>query len=289
MSEEMQIQAQKLEKQMKVLRQKLERSENNRSILEDVKDASQRLLKKVNSEVEEARATIERQNKELITLYAELGIEKQKSEDLLLNILPAKIADELKATGRVEAVYFESVTVIFTDIVGFTQMSKMLDEKRLVESLDECFCTFDEIIKKRGLEKIKTIGDSYMCAGGLPEANTTHPFDAVMAAVEIQEAVAERKRKKAGVGEFYWDIRLGIHTGPVTAGVVGKNKFAYDIWGTTVNTASRMESSGAAGRVNISGATYELVKDRFITEPRGKVQAKNMGEIEMYFVNGIKI
>lgn len=288
MSEETDLNIIKLEKQIKVIRQKLERSETNRAILEDVKDANQKLLKRVNTEVEEARATIERQNEELVKLYAELEIEKQKSENLLLNILPAKIAGELKAAGKVTAVYFESATVLFTDIVGFTKMSKLLDEKQLVEALDDCFCAFDEIIGKRGLEKIKTIGDSYMCAGGLPERNSTHPFDAVMAALEMQEAVSERKLKAAVKGKFYWDIRLGMHTGPVIAGVVGKNKFAYDIWGTTVNTASRMESSGEAGRVNISGATYELVKDRFITEPRGKVQAKNMGEIEMYFVNGIK-
>ncbi|MBK8949820.1 MAG: adenylate/guanylate cyclase domain-containing protein [Flavobacteriales bacterium] len=178
------------------------------------------------------------------------------------------------------------VTVLFTDFKGFTAMSETLSPQELVRDLNECFSAFDRITEKYGIEKIKTIGDAYMAAGGLPTPNTTHATDAIKAAFEMRDFIAEGKARKVAGGLPYFEIRIGVHTGPVVAGIVGVKKFQYDIWGDTVNTASRMESSGEVGQVNISEATYALVKDAtgLSFTPRGKVQAKGKGEMEMYFV-----
>jgi class 3 adenylate cyclase/tetratricopeptide (TPR) repeat protein len=211
---------------------------------------------------------------------------KKQSEELLLNILPEEVAKELKAKGRAEAQLMDEVTVLFTDFKGFTQLSEKLSPKELVAEINECFSAFDHIMQKYGVEKIKTIGDAYMAAGGLPIANTTHANDVVLAAIDIQQFMHEHKAKKEAAGELFFEIRIGVHTGPVVAGIVGVKKFAYDIWGDTVNTASRMESSGEVGKVNISGTTYALVKDKFTCTHRGKVTAKGKGEIDMYFVEG---
>ncbi len=213
--------------------------------------------------------------------------EKLRSEELLLNILPLKVAEELKNKGSADAQLIDEVTVLFTDFKGFTQLSEKLTPKELVAEINECFSAFDHIMEKHGVEKIKTIGDAYMAAGGLPTANTTHAEDVVNAALEIQTFMQEHKAKKIAAHELFFEIRIGVHTGPVVAGIVGIKKFAYDIWGDTVNTASRMESSGEVGKVNISGTTYALVKDKFTCVHRGKVQAKGKGEIDMYFVSKI--
>ncbi len=210
--------------------------------------------------------------------------ERKKSDELLLNILPAQVAEELKAKGSTEAKMIDEVTVLFTDFKGFTQLSEKLTPKALVAEINECFSAFDHIMQKYSVEKIKTIGDSYMAAGGLPTANKTHPEDVVSAALEIQQYMAAHKAKKEAAGALYFEIRIGIHSGPVVAGIVGVKKFQYDIWGDTVNTASRMESSGEVGKVNISGTTYELVKDKFSCEYRGEIEAKHKGMLKMYFV-----
>lgn len=210
--------------------------------------------------------------------------EKDKSDELLLNILPAETAEELKASGRSEARHFDLVTVLFTDFKGFTQKAEQLTATELVNEIDLCFKTFDRIISNHHIEKIKTIGDAYMCAGGLPVANTTNPVDTVRAALEIRDFMDALKEQRIRENRPYFEIRIGVHTGPVIAGIVGDKKFAYDIWGDTVNIASRMESSGEVRKVNISGATYELVKEHFICTYRGKVDAKNKGAVDMYFV-----
>lgn len=214
----------------------------------------------------------------------ELRLEKQKSDDLLLNILPEEVANELKEKGSADAKQFEMVTVMFTDFKGFTQISEKLSPSQLVEEIHICFKAFDAIIAKHNIEKIKTIGDAYMCAGGLPVSNETHAIDVVKAAIEIRQFMQEHVAQKKLANQEVFEIRIGIHTGPVVAGIVGIRKFAYDIWGDTVNIASRLESSGEAGKINISGGTYEYVKDKFVCTHRGKIEAKNKGQIDMYFV-----
>jgi len=214
--------------------------------------------------------------------------EKKRSDDLLLNILPEETAEELKEKGSATPRFYPRVSVLFTDFKGFTKIAEKLTPEELVEELNECFIAFDRIIDKHNLEKIKTIGDAYMCAGGIPVPNDHNPFDVVKAALEIKEFMESLRKEREAKGQDFWELRIGVHTGPVIAGVVGKNKFAYDIWGDAVNTASRMESSGVPGEVNISGATYEIIKDHFDCKHRGKIAAKNKGEIDMYLVNGMK-
>jgi class 3 adenylate cyclase len=213
-----------------------------------------------------------------------LDTAKKKSEDLLLNILPYETAEELKIHGKAKAKRFDEVTVMFTDFKDFTQISEKLSAEDLVDKINFYFSEFDRIITKYGIEKIKIIGDSYMCVGGLPVNNSTHAYDVVNAALELQAFMAEQKSKRMARNESFFELRIGIHTGPVIAGIVGLKKFAYDIWGDTVNTASRMENTGETDKVNISGSTYERIKDRFTCTYRGKVKAKHKGEIDMYFV-----
>ena len=214
-----------------------------------------------------------------------LDTQKGEIEGLLLNILPADVAQELQRDGVAKPRFFDSISVLFTDFKSFTIIADALSPQEVVSELNSCFIAFDDIMEKYGLEKIKTIGDSYMCAGGFAPNDTTHPFRIVKASQEIQKFVEERNQNRSEKGLEPWEIRIGIHTGPVVAGVVGKKKYAYDIWGSTVNIASRMESNGAPGQVNISADTYELVKDKFTCNYRGKIYAKNVGEVDMYFVS----
>jgi len=213
--------------------------------------------------------------------------EKNRSEKLLHNILPEETALELKQNGKVQAKKFDSVTVLFTDFKGFTHFAKDLSPEALVNSVDYYFSKFDEIMKKYGMEKIKTIGDAYMCAGGLPVVTEDHAIKMVYAAMEVLDFIEETK-KATNKNITHFDVRIGINTGPVVAGVVGIHKFAYDIWGDTVNVASRMESLSKPGRINISENTYKLVKGHFICKYRGEIEAKNRGFMKMYFVNDIK-
>lgn len=217
-----------------------------------------------------------------------LQSEFEKSEKLLLNILPASVADELKIKGHAEPELFPSATVLFTDFVGFTRIAENLSPHELVAELGNCFSYFDAVTQRFGLEKLKTIGDAYMAAGGVPIANHVHAIDCALAALEIQAFMDRVKKTKEQNGMAYWELRLGMHTGTLVAGVVGDKKFAYDVWGDTVNTASRMESSGEPGRINISEATYQQVRFLFDCEPRGRIEAKNKGEIHMYFLYRIR-
>jgi class 3 adenylate cyclase len=213
--------------------------------------------------------------------------EKKRSDNLLLNILPSAIAQELKTRNKVAARKYDQATVMFTDFIGFTNVAERLSPEMLVEELDFCFSNFDTIISKYRIEKIKTVGDAYICASGLSDMNAS-PSDMVKAALEIQDFLQHIKAERLSQGLPYFEARVGIHTGPVVAGVVGKNKFAYDIWGDTVNTAARMEEACEPGRVNVSEDTHWLAKYEFEWQDRGRVAAKNKGHMNMYYVTAVK-
>jgi adenylate cyclase len=223
-------------------------------------------------------------NVELKNALDSLSLEQKRSQTLLLNILPEEVAEELKENGRAEAKHYDQVSVMFIDIKDFTQTSELLSPVELVKELDNLFRGFDDIIDHHKLEKIKTIGDAYMCAGGIPIVEDDHPKRIVKASLEMLQYAQKLKDERDKSGRPAFAIRIGIHTGPVVAGIVGSRKFAYDIWGDTVNTASRIESAGEAGKVNISQATYELIKDDFICQYRGKLPMKHKADSEMYFV-----
>ncbi|MCH2034311.1 MAG: tetratricopeptide repeat protein [Tenacibaculum sp.] len=220
---------------------------------------------------------------------ARLQVEKDRSEHLLHNILPEEVADELKENGFVKAQDFEKASILFTDFKSFTQTASLLSPQELVEEINQCFKAFDEIMGKYSLEKIKTIGDAYMAAGGLPKPDSNAVKKMILAALEMQDFIKLRKVKNRQKNKPAFDMRVGIHVGPIVAGIVGVKKFQYDIWGDTVNTASRMESNGEIEKVNISSATYELVKqDKDLEfEYRGAIEVKGKGALEMYFVDKV--
>lgn len=221
-----------------------------------------------------------------------LDKQNDEIESLLLNILPLETAKELQKDGHATPRYYDRASVLFSDFKDFTKIAEGLKPHELIAELNSFFNAFDDIIEKYHLEKIKTIGDAYMCAGGIPTANDTHPLRIAKAGLEMQEHMRMKNKQRTKQGMQTWELRVGIHTGPIVAGVVGKKKYAYDIWGDTVNIASRMESNGEVGKVNVSAATYELVKDHFTSTYRGKIEAKNKGLIDMYFLekeNGVSL
>jgi class 3 adenylate cyclase len=240
---------------------------------------SKKKLEMQNRQILEQKAIIEKRQKEL-------SAEKAKTDRLLLNILPRPVAEELKATGKVMPRPYKHVSVLFSDFKGFTSIASRMPAPKMIHELEVCFSAFDKIIHKYKLEKIKTIGDGYMCAGGVPIANNSNPQDTVWAAMEMIDFMRKRKEEKILKNEPFFEIRIGINTGPVIAGIVGEKKFAYDIWGDTVNLASRLETSGKEWKINISENTYRHVKDHFFFTYRGKIDAKNKGEVDMYFVDG---
>ncbi len=261
--------------QVKVLSERtLEQEREKKLMLENRKEE---LEKEVALRTEEVIA----QKQEIEHQHEELKKEKKKSDDLLLNILPEEIAEELKERGSSEAKFFDHVTVLFTDFVDFTKAGEQMTPRELVSELDTCFKAFDEIISIYNIEKIKTIGDAYLAVCGVPANDPEHAIKVVRAALGIRDFMASRKKQ---LGHKTFDVRIGIHSGSVVAGIVGVKKFAYDIWGDTVNTAARMEQSSEKGKINISQVTYELIKDQFECSYRGEIEAKNKGALSMYFV-----
>ena len=214
-----------------------------------------------------------------------LDKQKMQIENLLLNILPQEVAHELQSTGKSTPRNYESVTVLFTDFKSFTAHAEKMSPDDVVKELNTCFMAFDEIIERHNLEKIKTIGDAYMCAGGIPTPGEGHVFRMVKASLEIQEFIFKNNERRKEENLPPWEIRIGINVGPVVAGVVGKKKYAYDIWGSAVNIASRMESNGMPGQINISSSVYEVIKEKYACIYRGKIYAKNVGDIDMYFID----
>jgi class 3 adenylate cyclase len=247
---------------------------NNKKLIQELQEHNEQLEEKVRLRTQE----IERQ-KELIQAA------KVQSDNLLLNILPDEIAEELKRFGKSYARKHDQVSVLFSDIKGFTSIAEKLTPVKLVTQLDEIFGAFDNITAKYGMEKIKTIGDAYMCACGLPQAVGDNAVKAVQAGLDMQHYIREFGLANKIQDLPIFEIRIGIHTGPLVAGVVGLKKFAYDIWGDAVNLASQMEQHSEAGKVNISGETYSLVKNHFKCTYRGKVEAKSKGQVDMYFVD----
>jgi adenylate cyclase len=229
---------------------------------------------------------IVKNNKQLTVQKSKLSEEKLKSEELLLNILPEEVSNELKDRGATTAKHFDEVTVLFTDFVNFTGAGERMGTEKLVDELHTCFKAFDDITVKYNIEKIKTIGDAYLAVCGLPVQDPAHAEKVIQAAIEIRKFMQDRK---ATMGDDTFEIRIGVHSGPVVAGIVGVRKFAYDIWGDTVNTAARMEQRSEASKINISQTTYELVKDKFTCTYRGEIEAKNKGMMKMYFVEGATI
>ena len=213
---------------------------------------------------------------------------RERSDTLLRSTFPAPIAEELKTDGRVQPRYHQSVTVLFADFKGFTRLTESLDPARLVAQLNQYFARFDEIAEGNRLETLKTVGDAYMCAGGLPEPNRTHAVDACLAASQMQKFVRDANRQRERLRLAPWELRIGVNSGPLIAGVVGTRRLTYDIWGNAVNVAQRLEEAGEPGRVNISASTLHQVAALFETAPRGTVEVKHMGAIDMYFLERIR-
>lgn len=253
-------------------------------------ETMRRLAHQVVAQLELRRSLAQRDQalEELETARAELEEQKTRSDQLLLNILPGAIAEELKESQQVAPKYCDLATVLFTDFEDFTGLAERMEPKALVDQLDQYFSALDEIAERHRLEMLKTIGDSYMCVGGLPEMNRTHAVDACLAALEMQAYMARANQQREKMRLPRWELRIGLHTGPVMAGVVGRRKFSYDVWGDAVNVAARMTSAGEPGRVNVSDSVFQRVKGLFDLEERGSIEAKNKGLLEMSFLTGIK-
>jgi class 3 adenylate cyclase len=253
-------------------------------------ETMRRLARQVMSQLELRRSLAERDQalEELEAARSEMEEQKAKSDKLLLNILPAAIAEELKESNRVAAKYCDLATILFTDFEDFTRLAEQTVPKALVDELDQHFSALDEIAENHHLEMLKTIGDSYMCVGGLPDPNRTHVVDACLAALEMQDYMEKVNQQREKMRLPLWKLRIGMHTGPVMAGVVGRRKFSYDVWGDAVNVAARMTSAGDPGRINISDSIYHRVKALFDLEERGSIEVKNKGPLAMYFLEGFK-
>ena len=254
------------------------------------REALRHLSRQTMAQLELRRQLIERNEtlRELKLARDSAIAEKAKSDRLLLNILPPSIAEELKTNERVQPRFFDSATVMFVDFKEFTRLVETMEPASVIEQLDQHFTSFDDIVARHRMEKLKTIGDAYLAVGGVPDANRTHATDASLAALQVLDHMAKINRQREKLHLPMWQVRIGINTGPVIAGVVGKHKFTYDVWGNTVNTAERVEAAAVPGRINIAESTWHYVTSRFETETRGSVEVKHKGAVKMYFLNRIK-
>jgi class 3 adenylate cyclase len=261
-----------------------------REITFEQREALRRLSRQTMAQLELRRMLLERNAmmRDLEGARDAALADKAKSDQLLLNILPPAVAVELRTSGRVQPRFFDSATVMFTDFKEFTHLVETLEPAHVVGQLDQHFATFDDIVTTHRLEKLKTIGDAYLAVGGAPESNRTHPMDAALAALQMLHHLAKLNRQREKLRLPAWQARIGINTGPLIAGVVGTHKFTYDVWGNTVNIAQRIEAAGVEGRINIAESTWQHVNSRFETEPRGAIDVKHKGAVNMYFLNRIK-
>ena len=254
------------------------------------REAVRRLSQQAMALLELRRQLIERDAllEELAQAKTSAEQARDQSDDLLRNILPQKVAEELKASGHVEPRFHEAITILYSDFKEFTLLTETLDPARLLAQLDQNFGRFDDIAKMNRLETIKTIGDAYLCAGGLPETNRTHAIDACLAALQMQAFIRNANRQREKLRLPSWELRIGVNSGSVIAGVVGQRRFTYDIWGNSVNVAQRLEEACEPGRVNVSASTLHHVARLFQTEPRGQVEVKHIGAVDMYFLDRIR-
>ena len=254
------------------------------------REAVRRLSQQAMALLELRRQLIERDAllEELAQAKTSAEQARDQSDDLLRNILPQKVAEELKASGHVEPRFHEAITILYSDFKEFTLLTETLDPARLLAQLDQNFGRFDDIAKMNRLETIKTIGDAYLCAGGLPETNRTHAIDACLAALQMQAFIRNANRQREKLRLPSWELRIGVNSGSVIAGVVGQRRFTYDIWGNSVNVAQRLEEACEPGRVNVSASTLHHVARLFQTEPRGQVDVKHIGAVDMYFLDRIR-
>ena len=253
-------------------------------------EAIRRLSHQAVSQFELRRSVLEleRRMAELAEARREADRQRERSDRLLLNILPRAVAEELRANEQVVPRYHESVTIMFADFEGFSRLAEQIEPKSLIDQLDQFFSAFDAIAERHRLEKLKTIGDSYMCVGGLPEPNRTHDVDACLAGLSLLEFMRRTNGQREKLRLPRWDLRIGIHSGPVMAGVVGKSKFIYDVWGDAVNIAARLEGAGGTGRINVSDVVYNRVRSLMEFEPRGAVEVKNKAPINMHYLRRIR-
>ena len=254
------------------------------------RESVKRLAQQAVAQLELRRQLLERDEvlKQLEQVRTAADAEKSKADRLLRSMFPDSIAAELKERQQVQPRYYESATILLADFKSFTQLTEGLDPAGLVKELNQHFSRFDDISVQNRLEKLKTIGDAYLCVGGLPETNRTHALDACLAALQFQASLVRYNQQRERLRLPRWDLRIGINTGSVVAGVVGKNKFTYDIWGDAVNVTQRLEAACEPGRVNVSGSTFHRIQSLFDCEPRGHLEAKNKGAIDMYFVNRVR-
>ena len=253
-------------------------------------EAIRRLSHQIVAHFELRRSMLELEHRmgELAQARREADLQRERSDRLLLNILPRAVAEELGANERVTPRYHESVAIMFADFEGFSRLAERIEPKSLIEQLDQFFSAFDAIAQRHRLEKLKTIGDAYMCVGGLPEPNRTHDVDACLAALSFLEFMRRSNGQREKLHLPRWELRIGIHSGPVMAGVVGKSKFIYDVWGDAVNIAARLEAAGGVGRINVSETVYHRLRSLMESEARGAVEVKNKAPITMYFLTRIK-
>jgi len=239
-------------------------------------------IRKLQRQLQVKNQQLQQQADELAKRNDIITREKQKSDKLLLNILPIRVANDLKETGKTKPETFDNVTVIFSDIINFTKISSQLETPVLINELNSIFTTFDNIIEQHQCERIKTIGDGYLAVCGMPEKNSNHAENIINAAIDILEYLTKRNQNMAITK---WKVRIGIHTGKVIGGVVGVKKYIYDVFGDTINTASRMESYSESMKINISETTYRIVKDKFKVTPRTPLSVKGKGNMNMYFID----